>query len=318
MSHPTRELTEAERCVPDLLQAFITSLEQTDHSTQVWDLVVMLGRELNLPFVDYIVASTLREWRKTLFIRTSYDSRWLHELNDDPEVQKWSYFRTHAIHYLTPMAVGLEFLEDHHPLPEQRIKVLEMAAERGMRAGFSIPLRQSAPAQSAVITFSGGQSRREMRALIHAHGWTLHSAALMAHQRHAQLFAAEFTQRNQITPKQLELIELIGLGLQDKAIAQRLGISISAVRHRMNALLANTGLGSRAELAALAMSAGILPHPLNRPDIPFDTVIEMDDTGTRMRTSPAAQHAGRCHSKRSPKTNGASGDPNAPLFKVLL
>ena len=78
------------------------------------------------------------------------------------------------------------------------------------------------------------------------------------------------------------------MGLQDKAISEQLGISISAVRHRMNALLANTGLGSRAELAALAMSAGILPHPFNRPDTPFETVIDMDNVGPHMCRSPAA------------------------------
>lgn len=288
LKKPTRNLLEAEQYVPDLMQAFTTALEETEHSSHVWDIIVALGQELNLPFVDYIVASSLQNWKKTLFIRTSYDSSWLNSMNDDPEVHKWSYFRSHAMHKLTPVAVGLEFLDEYHKLPDKRVQVLRVAAEHGIKAGFAIPLRQSAPPQAAIITFSGGHSRREMRTLIKAHGWTLNCAAWMAHVRYSQLFAAEFTERNQITPKQLELIELIGLGLQDKAISEQLGISISAVRHRMNALLANTGLGSRAELAALAMSAGILPHPFNRPDTPFETVIDMDNVGSHMCRSPAA------------------------------
>ena len=288
LKEPTRNLLQAEQYVPDLMQAFTTALEEAEHSSHVWDLIVSVGQELNLPFVDYIVASSLQNWKKTLFIRTSYDSSWLNSMNDDPEVHKWSYFRSHAMHKLTPVAVGLEFLDEYHKLPDKRVQVLRVAAEHGIKAGFAIPLRQSAPPQAAIITFSGGQSRREMRTLIKAHGWTLNCAALMAHVRYSQLFAAEFTERNQITPKQLELIELIGLGLQDKAISEQLGISISAVRHRMNALLANTGLGSRAELAALAMSAGILPHPFNRPDTPFETVIDMDDVGPHLCRSPAA------------------------------
>jgi DNA-binding CsgD family transcriptional regulator len=288
LKKPTRNLLEAEQYVPDLMQAFTTALEETEHSSHVWDIIVALGQELNLPFVDYIVASSLQNWKKTLFIRTSYDSSWLNSMNDDPEVHKWSYFRSHAMHKLTPVAVGLEFLDEYHKLPDKRVQVLRVAAEHGIKAGFAIPLRQSAPSQAAIITFSGGHSRREMRTLIKAHGWTLNCAAWMAHVRYSQLFAAEFTERNQITPKQLELIELIGLGLQDKAISEQLGISISAVRHRMNALLANTGLGSRAELAALAMSAGILPHPFNRPDTPFETVIDMDNVGPHMCRSPAA------------------------------
>ena len=85
----------------------------------------------------------------------------------------------------------------------------------------------------------------------------------MGHQRYMTHFAAEFTERNAISDKQRELLEMIGGGMQDKVIAERLGISVSAVRQRMNNILAKTGLGNRAELAALAMSMGLLPDPLS-------------------------------------------------------
>lgn len=273
----------AEGYVPDLLQNFLTHLEQTTHSSDVWRLIVALGQRLGLPFVDFISASNFRDWRNTLFIRTSYDSSWLQEINDDPELRQWSYFRSHAMHYLTPIAVGIEFVDEYRHIPQKRVEILRLAATHGIRAGFSIPLRISAPPQAALITFSGDLSRREMITVIKSHGWTLQAAAVSAHQRYNQHFALEFAERNHITDKQMELIGLIGRGLQDKVIADRLGISISAVRQRMNALLANTGLGSRAELAALGMSAGILPHPFNRPDAETDLLVEMDNAGTRMR-----------------------------------
>jgi len=283
LKRPVRELVEAECYVPELLQGFITRLEATEHSRDVWRLIVALGRELNLPFIDFIAASNFRDWRKTLFIRTSYDSSWLQGVNDDPDVRRWSYFRSHAMHFLTPIAVGLEFVDEYRQIPKARVAVLKAAAEKGMRSGFSIPLRLYAPPQSALITFSGDLSKRRMIAVIQAHGWTLNTAALMAHQRYAQLFSLEFTERNHITAKQMELIELIGLGLQDKMIADRLGVSVSAVRQRMQTLLANTGLKSRAELAALAMFIGILPHPFNNPVADQETLIEMDTGGVRTR-----------------------------------
>lgn len=281
-----RPLVEAERYVPELLQAFVLELEETKRSIDVWQLIVALGQRVQLPFVDFISASSYRDWKKTLFIRTSYDSRWLQEINEDPELQRWSYFRNHAMHYLTPVMVGLEFVDEYRHIPERRVEVLRKAAAHGMRAGFSVPLRQNAPPQSALITFSGDHSRRDMQAIIHAHGWTLNTAALMAHQRYIMLFAQEFPERNHITDKQLELLELIGAGLQDKTIAARLGISISAVRQRMNALIQNTGMTSRAELAALAMSLGVLPDPFNRPDHQeVETLVEMDNVGTRILRS---------------------------------
>lgn len=254
------------------------NIENTRHSTEVWCLIVALGREVQLPFIDFISASSYRDWKKTLFIRTSYDATWLNTANEDPEIWRWSYFRNHAMHYLTPVMTGIEFVDEYHHIPKKRIDVLRMAASHGLRAGFSIPLRQNAPPQAAMITFSGDHSRREMLAIIRAHGWTLNAAALMGHQRYLYHFKQEFSERNHITDKQLELLELLGLGLQDKAIAAQLGISISAVRQRMNALMQNTDARSRAELAALAMSLGVLPDPLNRPGPSEDEIlIEMDD-----------------------------------------
>lgn len=279
---PGRPLVEAERYVPDLLQSFITQLETTNHSSQVWALIVDLGQSLNLPHIDYITSSSFRDWRKTLFIRTSYDSSWLQDVNADPELQKWSYFRSHALHYQTPIAIGLEFADEYRHIPEKRVQVLREAAARGIRAGFSIPLRVHAPPQASLITYSGDHSKRDMRAIIKAHGWTLHTAALMGHQRYTQLFSFEFTERNKITRKQMELMELIGLGHQDKVIADKLGISVSAVRQRMQALMARTDMSSRAELAALGMFVGLLPHPLNHPDGHQDTLVEMDPLGPRL------------------------------------
>ena len=180
--------------------------------------------------------------------------------------------------------VGLEFIEEYYHIPARRVDVLKEAAKRGMRAGFSIPLRLHAPPQSALITFTGDHSRREMVAITSAHGWTMTAAAMAAHQRYMTHFSAEFPERNKVSAKQRELLEKIGLGLQDKQIAAELGVSISAVRQRMHTLMEKTGLTGRAELAALAMSMGILPDPLHGPghEVP-EILIEMDNVGSRRR-----------------------------------
>ncbi len=259
-----RPLLQAERHIPDLLQGFLVDLETTKSSAEVWALIVEVGRTLNLPFIDFICASNFADWKKTLFIRTSYDSTWLNSFNEDPDVSKWSYFRTHALHHLTPIAVGIEFVDEYHHLPETRHAVLEEAARRGMRAGFSIPLRSHAPPQAALITFCGDHGKREMKHIIQTHGWVLQAVAMMGHQVYQSHFASEFTERNRISDKQRELLEMIGAGLQDKVIAEQLSISVSAVRQRMNNILNKTGLSNRADLAALAMSAGLVEDPLHR------------------------------------------------------
>ncbi|MDQ2091864.1 helix-turn-helix transcriptional regulator [Marimonas arenosa] len=281
---PRRAPVEAERYTPELLQCFLVDLETTSHSREVWALLTTLGRDLGLPCVDFICASSYADFRKTLFIRTSYDSTWLNTLNADPDLHKWSYFRSHAMYHLTPIMVGLEFVDEYIHIPARRVEVLKEAARRGMRAGFSIPLRLHAPPQAALITFTGDHAKREMAAIVRAHGWTMTTAAMAAHQRYMMHFSAEFPTRNHISPKQLELLEKIGLGLQDKQIASALGISVSAVRQRLNTLMERTGLTGRAELAALAMSMGVLPDPLYGPgDDASDVLIEMDGGGIHRR-----------------------------------
>lgn len=259
-----RGMLAAERHTPELLHGFLADLEGTQSSAEVWALIVEIGRTLNLPYIDFICANNFSDWKRTLFIRTSYDSSWLNTLNDDPETSRWSYFRTHAINRLTPIAVGIEFTDEYHHIPERRYAVLKEAARRGLRSGFSIPLRLNAPPQAALITFCGDHSKREMRHIIQTHGWVLNTVAMMGHQRYITHFAAEFTERNRISDKQRELLEMIGAGLQDKVIAEKLSISVSAVRQRMKNILAKTGLANRADLAALAMSAGLVQDPFNR------------------------------------------------------
>ena len=185
--------------------------------------------------------------------------------------------------YQTPVMVGIEFVDEYRHVTRQRVDALRLAADRGIRSGFSIPLRQNAPPRAASITFSGSHTRREMQAIVRSHGWALHTAALLGHQRYLLHFTQEFTERNRITDKQMQLLELIGSGLQDKAIADRLGVSISAVRQRMKILMQNTMANSRTELAALAMSLGMLPDPSDR-SAPGDesTRVETDQLAARV------------------------------------
>lgn len=279
---PHRELLGAERYTPELLHSFLVDIEATERSVQVWDRLVVLGKTIGLPFIDFIAASSYVDWRKTLFIRTSYDSSWLNDPNKDPELQKWSYFRSHAMHHLTPILVGLEFVSEFKRLPARRLEVLAMAAQRGMRAGLSVPLRIHAPPQAALITYSGDLSRAEMQDVMQEHGWTLNVAAMVAHQRYMTHFTTEFFERNEITDKQSELLRLVGQGYQDKTIAAELGISVSALRQRMHSLMNKANLANRAEMAALAMSSGLLPDP-QFANGETKVLVEMDGAGTRVR-----------------------------------
>lgn len=287
----SRALLASEQHTPEHLHGFLRDLEECKTTEDVWQLLVQLSRRLDLPFVDYIAASSAPTWRRTLFLRTSYDSRWLQDVNKDRDLARWSYLRSHAMQHLTPLLTGYEFVDEYLHLPAARVAVLKEAARRGMRAGFSVPLRVHAPPQGGIITFMGDHSRRDMLAIVRAHGWTLNVAALSAHQRYIGFYAAEFFQRNDISEKQREMLTLIGQGYQDKMIAARLEISISALRQRMQSLMTKAGVHNRAEIAALAMSTGLLPDPQRALDPQSDHVLVQID-GHEPSQEPLHPHPG--------------------------
>jgi DNA-binding CsgD family transcriptional regulator len=121
------------------------------------------------------------------------------------------------------------------------------------------------PGQAGILIVGGGMSRAEFDAILAEHGWAIHTAALSAHTRYTELFKTEFIQRNRLTKKQQELIQLVGHGLMDKQIATELGVSVSAIRQRLSVIQTKTGAQNRADLAALATRIGLVPDPLLKP-----------------------------------------------------
>ncbi len=61
-----------------------------------------------------------------------------------------------------------------------------------------------------------------------------------------------------LTPRELEVVELLASGLSNKEIAERLGISFHTVKFHVNTILGKLGASSRAEVVALAARAGLL------------------------------------------------------------
>ena len=63
-------------------------------------------------------------------------------------------------------------------------------------------------------------------------------------------------QRYPLTPRELDIVRLVGKGLGNKEIAQELGVSVTTVRTHLNRVYDKLGPGSRVELALYASQAG--------------------------------------------------------------
>ena len=62
-----------------------------------------------------------------------------------------------------------------------------------------------------------------------------------------------------LSPREMEVLVLAAMGLTNKEIAYRLGISERTVQFHMNSIFNKTGTNSRTEAVALAARSGWLP-----------------------------------------------------------
>ncbi|MGH9335310.1 MAG: response regulator transcription factor, partial [Vicinamibacteria bacterium] len=62
----------------------------------------------------------------------------------------------------------------------------------------------------------------------------------------------------ELTPRELEVLEHLALGLSNREIAERLGVSFHTVKFHVNSILGKLGAASRTEVVALAARAGLL------------------------------------------------------------
>jgi two-component system, NarL family, nitrate/nitrite response regulator NarL len=61
-----------------------------------------------------------------------------------------------------------------------------------------------------------------------------------------------------LTPREVEVLSLVGQGLTNKAVARRLGISVHTVKFHLEALFAKLDATSRAEAVAKGLRGGVI------------------------------------------------------------
>ena len=61
-----------------------------------------------------------------------------------------------------------------------------------------------------------------------------------------------------LTPRELEILDCLGEGLSNKAVARRLGISAHTVKFHLEAVFTKLSAGSRAEAVAKALRRGLI------------------------------------------------------------
>ena len=75
----------------------------------------------------------------------------------------------------------------------------------------------------------------------------------------ARLQAPATAERHELTQRELEVLTLVGEGLSNSAIAERLGVSVHTVRNHVANVLSKLDVHSKLEALSLAHREGLLP-----------------------------------------------------------
>ena len=70
---------------------------------------------------------------------------------------------------------------------------------------------------------------------------------------------ASLVQRDPLSPREIEVLKLLGEGASNKAIAWRLQISEHTVKFHVNSILEKMGAGTRTEAVMLGVRRGLIP-----------------------------------------------------------
>jgi len=259
-----KPICSAEKITPPRLLAALLRLETAQTPDDVWALMVRVAEGFGLGIVDYIFDTDLENPDHAPLSRTTFSAEWEERLETNSSFRQAGRFEKYSGRYLTPTLTGLSYLGDMGELSPSERRHIIMADEMGLKCGLVIPLRFGEPRQAAQIIFGGAVHRERFDALMAQHCAMLIAFAQAAHMRFTELYKTNTLNQIQLTPKQIELVHLVGQGLMDKQIAHQLGISFSAVRQRLAMVQSKTGTQNRADLAALAARVGLIPDPLIR------------------------------------------------------
>jgi two-component system nitrate/nitrite response regulator NarL len=143
---------------------------------------------------------------------------------------------------------GLEQLRGMGPSAPPAVAVVadEIDAREALAAGARAALPRDADGESLAAAI-----RAVVQGLV-----VLDESFAAALLRDAPAHAADLPES--LTPREIEVLQLLTQGLPNKAIAQRLGISDHTVKFHVNAILGKLGVQSRGEAIVRAVRLGLV------------------------------------------------------------
>jgi two-component system nitrate/nitrite response regulator NarL len=152
------------------------------------------------------------------------------------------------------LAVGRQILDESPDTKVVAVTALDDArtVKEALRSGFHGYLMKETPVErfiASVLAVASGQVVVPHRVAAGVAG------VRTSGERQAAMLA------EQLTSRELDVLELIAEGVDSQMVAQRLGISPNTVRTHVQSILSKLQVHSRLEAATFAVRHGIVPSP---------------------------------------------------------
>ncbi|HMQ57310.1 MAG TPA: autoinducer binding domain-containing protein [Rhizobiaceae bacterium] len=274
MKNPDRfdSVLPHEVALGEQLARFLHELDSRATCADTWRHFRGFAQSHGFAHVTYSFSSGFPQERPDVFMLTTLPADWGKHVRFNPTLTQSSYTRLHTARKQTSFLFGVEFSEQYNDIPAYQT-MLERLADFGFRAAIGMPLRSSCAPFLGRVSLGNRMDREAFLNLLSRHGLTLNVAAWHFHAQYLRLFRQEKLEAVKLSPKQQEIVRLVGEGKLDKQIAAELGISFSAVRRRLEAALARLDLGNRNELAAEAVRRGLVRDRVFNPGTEETTIL---------------------------------------------
>jgi two-component system, NarL family, nitrate/nitrite response regulator NarL len=147
-----------------------------------------------------------------------------------------------------PDVVVWDTSEPAGDLPRVKVPVLAVIADESQ-----VPEARAAGARGVLFRTTGGD-RLAAAVVALAHGLTVVDPALAP----ALASADRAAPVEDLTPREMEVLQLLAQGLTNKRIAERLRISEHTAKFHVNAILAKLGVDSRTEAIVVSARLGLV------------------------------------------------------------
>lgn len=153
------------------------------------------------------------------------------------------------------VATGADNLHRYPQLSRQQRKLVQEAGETGYRAGFSSPFRLASARGFGGWNLMSAEGDKASQAIARAHGDVLHMAAFCAHQA---LSNARVPQDTPLTPREVECLQWLAMGLRTQQIAHKMGLKPVTVEFHFRRAREKLGADTREQALAKAIFGGLI------------------------------------------------------------